>query len=77
MSRLASFAGGLLSGGLLGTLIGLLFTPDSGDEMRRQLRTRYRNALAAGSAAAELKRLEMEADLARLTGAPPAQPGAR
>lgn len=73
MSRLVSFAGGLLSGGLLGTLVGLLFTPDSGDEMRRQLRARYRNALAVGSAAAELKRLELEAELARLTGVPPAR----
>lgn len=72
MGRLASFAGGLFSGGLLGALLGLLFTPDSGDEMRRQLRARYRNAVAAGSAAADLKRLELEAELARLTAATPA-----
>lgn len=69
MSRLVKFAGGLLSGGAIGTVLGLLFTPESGDAMRGGLRTRYRNALSVGRAAGELKRLELEAEFSQLTGA--------
>lgn len=68
MSRLVKFAGGLLSGGAIGTVLGLLLTPESGDAMRAGLRTRYQNALAVGRAAGELKRLELEAEFKQLTG---------
>lgn len=68
MSRLAKFAGGVLSGGVIGTLLGLLFTPDSGDAMRAGLRARYRNAVTVGKAAGELKRLELEAQFTQMTG---------
>lgn len=74
MGRLASFAGGVVSGSVIGSLLGLLFTPESGDDLRRGLRTRYQNAVAVGQAAAELKRLELEAELAQMTGVPPAEP---
>ena len=68
MGRLAKFAGGVLSGGVIGTLLGLLFTPDSGDAMRAGLRARYRNAVTVGKAAGELKRLELEAQFTQMTG---------
>lgn len=70
MGRLAKFVGGLLSGGAIGSLLGLLLTPDSGDAMRAGLRTRYRNALSVGRAAGELKRLELEAEFQQMTGVP-------
>jgi len=68
MGRLAKFAGGVLSGSVIGTLLGLLFTPESGDAMRAGLRTRYRNAVEAGKAAGELKRRELEAQFTQMTG---------
>lgn len=68
MSRLVKFAGGVLSGSVIGTVLGLLFTPESGDAMRAGLRARYRNAIAVGRAAGELKRLELEAEFKQLTG---------
>jgi len=56
MRRLLAFLGGVLSGGAIGTVVALLFTPASGDSMRRGLSQRYRGALAAGQAAADQKR---------------------
>ena len=60
MGRLAKFAGGVLSGGVIGTLLGLLFTPESGDAMRAGLR-RATAMRWAGKAAGEAKRRELDA----------------
>jgi len=68
MRRLLAFLGGVLSGGAIGTVVALLFTPASGDSMRRGLSQRYRGALAAGQAAADQKRQELEAQLIAMTG---------
>lgn len=70
MQRLLAFAGGILSGAMVGTLVALLFTPASGNEMREDLEQRKQNALMAGRAAADAKRAEMEAELASLTRSP-------
>jgi gas vesicle protein len=70
MRRLFSFFGGLLSGGIIGTAIALLFTPESGDSMRQGLRQRYANALQAGEGAAHRKRQELEARLVEVTTPP-------
>ncbi len=70
MRRLLAFIGGVLSGGMAGTLIGLLFTPASGHDMRYGLRQRYQNAIQAGQQAAADKRRELEAQLSELTSGP-------
>ena len=77
MRRLLAFGGGLLSGAALGTLLALLFTPASGEAMRQGLRARYQHALAAGRAAAEQKRQELEAQLAQMSGVSLTQPAPR
>lgn len=75
MRRFLAFLGGVLSGGAIGTVVGLLFTPQSGDAMRENLRQRTDQALAAGSAAAEQKRRELEGQLVDMTGPhPPGSP---
>ncbi len=75
MRRFLAFLGGVLSGGAIGTAVGLLFTPQSGDTMRESLRQRYARAREAGNAAAEHRRRELEAQLAEMTGPhPPGSP---
>ena len=68
MQRIFAFLGGILSGGAIGTAIGLLFTPASGDSMRQGVKDRYAQALAAGNAAAEAKRQALAAQLIEMTG---------
>lgn len=63
MRRLVTFVGGALGGSVLGSMVGLLFTPASGDEMRGGLRNRYNRAKLAGQVAAQQKRAELEAEL--------------
>jgi gas vesicle protein len=75
MRRLLAFLGGVLSGGAIGTAIALLFTPASGDAMRRGLRRRYVSAIRAGRDAAAERRKELEAQLIEMTGPhPPGSP---
>jgi gas vesicle protein len=68
MRRLLAFFGGVLGGGAIGTVVALLFTPASGDRLRRGVRQRYQGALEAGQAAADQKRQELEAQLVAMTG---------
>jgi gas vesicle protein len=70
MRRVLLFLGGILSGGTVGTVLALLFTPNSGASMRGDLRSRYQNALKAGEQAAQQKRAELEQQLAAMTSAP-------
>jgi gas vesicle protein len=74
MRRFLAFIGGALSGGVIGTALALLFTPQSGGSMREGLRERYRRAVEAGQQAAIEKRAELEARLVELTGVRPAEP---
>jgi gas vesicle protein len=71
MRRLLAFVGGVLSGGVIGTAVALLFAPESGNQMRQGMRQRYQEALKAGQVAAEQKRRELETQLAEMTGARP------
>ena len=72
MRRLLAFVGGVLSGGVIGAAIALLFTPASGDTMRESVRARYAAALKAGQDAAAQRRLDLEARLIEMTGPHPA-----
>lgn len=75
MRRLLAFAGGILSGGAIGTAVALLFTPASGDSMRRGIRDRYAAAIKAGQDAAAQKRQDLQVRLAEMTGPhPPGSP---
>ena len=69
MRRALAFVGGVLSGGAIGTAVALLFSPKSGDAMRQGLRGRYEGVLQAGREAAAQRRVELEAQLAAMTGA--------
>jgi gas vesicle protein len=73
MRRMLAFIGGVLSGGAIGTVVALLFTPESGDGLREGLRARYRRALDAGNAAAAQRRAELEAQLHEMTGPHPSE----
>jgi gas vesicle protein len=77
MRRLLAFVGGVLSGGAIGTVVALLFTPSSGDSMRGGLRERRAAALKAGQDAAAAKRKELETRLAEMAGAPQVKPPTR
>ncbi len=68
MRRLLAFIGGVLSGGAIGAMVGLLFTPDPGKASRLGWRTRWQRAREAGAAAAERRRAELEAQLQALVG---------
>ncbi len=76
MRRWLAFIGGVLSGGAIGAVVGLLFTPDPGKASRLSWRARWQRALEAGQAAAEQRRAELEAQLqALLSGEPPSAEG--
>ena len=71
MRRLMFFAGGVLCGVVVGATVALLLTPESGDAMRAEARNRFDDAKREANLAAEKRRLELEAQLAQLTGTAP------
>jgi gas vesicle protein len=71
MRRLMLFAGGLMVGALVGATVVLLLTPTSGADVREDTQKRVDGALGVARSAAERKRIELEAELAQLTGAAP------
>ena len=72
MRRLLAFVGGVLSGGAIGAVVGLLFTPDPGKASRLSWRARWQRAREAGQAAAEKRRAELEAQFQAMAGLSPA-----
>jgi gas vesicle protein len=74
MKRLLMFAGGLMCGALVGATLVLLLTPTSGETVRDTAQERVDNAMGAARSAAEKRRIELEAELAAMTGAAPAKP---
>ncbi len=66
MRWLSNFVLGLCSGVLVGGLLGLLLAPAKGDETRQKLRDDAERLRAEVQSAAEKKRAELEAELARL-----------
>jgi gas vesicle protein len=67
MRRLLMFVIGSLVGGVLGAFLAFLFTPDSGANLRQEARESFDEVLDEARIAAEIRRQEMERQLAELT----------
>ncbi len=66
MQRALSFLSGALSGALVGATLMVLFTPAPGKTIRADLQSRIQNLRDEMQGAASSRRMEMEAQLARL-----------
>jgi gas vesicle protein len=62
MRRFFSFLIGVISGALVGAVTVLLLTPESGEDLRAQVRGRFENLVeeVRSTAAAERERLEAQ-----------------
>ena len=74
MRWLSNFVFGLISGALLGGLLGLLLAPARGDETRQQMRDYAERLQREVQDAAESKRFELETELSRLRRPQPEMP---
>jgi len=68
MRKFFAFLAGAICGGLVGAVAALLFTPVSGDELRRLLQERVEMVMEEGRRAAEQRRAELEAQFAAARG---------
>jgi gas vesicle protein len=66
MQRIFKFLLGFSIGGVIGATAALLLTPASGDELRAQAQKRIESIQQEAQAAAEVRRKELEAQLAEL-----------
>jgi len=66
MRKLTSFLFGAFLGGTIGVLIAVLLAPASGEELRARLRDFGSKTIEEIRLAAERKRGELEAELAKL-----------
>jgi gas vesicle protein len=66
MSRLVNFTLGAMLGGLVGSVLALLFAPYSGTALRRQMRESVIDVQKEMRQAATARRAEMEKQLADL-----------
>jgi len=73
MGRAIRWLYGFLIGGLTGAGLALLFTPQSGAELRQRIRARWRQIVEEGREAAAQRRAELERELAALIR--PSPPG--
>ncbi len=64
--RVINFIAGFLGGVVIGAIIVLLTTPQSGSELQTEVRVRFDGIVAEGRKAAEARRAELEARLASL-----------
>ncbi len=60
MRRTFSFIIGVTLGGLAGTVLALLFAPESGEELRTKIQDRAQNFAADIRQAASTKRIELQ-----------------
>lgn len=65
MSKFWSFTAGALSGALVGSVVTLLFTPKSGDDLIADAEARWNEAVDEASRAREAKQLELEMEFYR------------
>jgi len=73
MNRVLSISAGLVVGGLCGLGLALLFTPWSGEELRRTIQDNIDTILEEGRAAAEARRRELQRQLEALKEPAPRQ----
>lgn len=66
MKGVINFLSGLILGGLVGATLAILLAPESGDELREQIRERVEAIQAEVSRAANERRAELEQELAGL-----------
>lgn len=77
MIKIVSWMFGLSIGAGTGALIVMILVPVTGGEIRRRLREGYAETMEAARLAADQRRAELEAELARRQGRPlPAPTGA-
>ena len=60
MRKMFGFSIGVFVGGLVGSTIALLLTPESGDELRSELRERGQNFIGEIRQAADTRRIELK-----------------
>ena len=66
MRRMVSFLYGAMLGGLIGSTVGLLLAPTTGDEIRNQMKERAQQVQLDVKNAAAARRAELEQQLAAL-----------
>lgn len=66
MRKLFGFLTGAVMGGLVGATVALLLAPESGEELRGQLRNRFDAFQQELTDAASVRRVELEKQLASL-----------
>lgn len=74
MRRAIFWLYGFLVGGIIGGGLILLFTPQSGADLRERIRTRWQQILEEGRQAAAQHRTELERELAMLIRRTPSGP---
>lgn len=68
MLKVFNFMLGLALGGLVGSAVGLLLTPVSGDELRMDIKEYGRQVRSEVEQAANARRAELERELANMRG---------
>ena len=68
MGKVVNFMFGLVMGGLFGSMVGLLMTPVSGDELRMDIKEYSRQVRSDVESAANARRVELERELANMRG---------
>jgi gas vesicle protein len=64
--RWLNFLAGFLGGVVMGAMVVLLTTPQSGSDLQNEVRSRFDDIMAEGRKAAAARRAELEARLASL-----------
>ncbi len=59
MGKVLVFMSGVIAGAILGGVVAILMTPQSGENLRGQARQRYQDALEAGKKAADERKQQL------------------
>ena len=74
MKKFTNFLAGAILGGIFGSLIVLLLTPSSGEELRAELQEKIKNIQLEIQKAAKERRHELEQELKNLRQATASKP---